>query len=104
MSTATFAGQTLNVDADGFLADANDWTPEIAEAIASDVGIDLTDRHWTVINFCRKDNEEMGTAPGVRRITKATDVSMKEMYQLFPGGPGVLAAKISGLTKPKGCV
>ena len=104
MSTATFAGQTVAVDADGFLASPADWTREIAEGIASDVGIDLTDRHWQVIEFCRKDNEEMGTPPGVRRITKATDVSMKEMYQLFPGGPGVLAAKIAGLTKPKGCV
>ena len=104
MSTTTFAGQTVAVDADGFLADSAEWTREIGEAIASDVGITLTDRHWDVIDFCRKDNEEMGTPPGVRRITKATDVSMKEMYQLFPGGPGVLAAKISGLTKPKGCV
>ena len=104
MSTATFAGQTVNVDADGFLADPAEWTREIAEAIAADVDIELTDRHWEVIEFCRVDNEKMGTAPGVRRITKATDVSMKEMYQLFPGGPGVLAAKIAGLTKPKGCV
>jgi tRNA 2-thiouridine synthesizing protein E len=104
MSTATFAGHTVEVDTDGFLVNPDDWSPEIAEAIADDVGIALTDRHWEVINFCRKDNQEMGTPPGVRRITKNTDVSMKEMYQLFPGGPGVLASKISGLTKPKGCV
>ncbi|MGB5527396.1 MAG: TusE/DsrC/DsvC family sulfur relay protein [Gemmatimonadota bacterium] len=29
---------------------------------------------------------------------------MKEMYQLFPKGPGILSSKISGLTKPKGCI
>jgi TusE/DsrC/DsvC family sulfur relay protein len=104
MSTATFAGHTVEVDNDGFLVNPDDWSPAIAEAIADDVGIALTERHWEVINFCRKDNQEMGTPPGVRRITKNTDVSMKEMYQLFPGGPGVLASKISGLTKPKGCV
>ena len=104
MSTATFAGHNVEVDVDGFLATPADWNREIAQAIAAEEGIELTDRHWTVIEFARKDNEAMGTPPGVRRITKNTDVSMKEMYQLFPGGPGVLASKIAGLTKPKGCV
>jgi tRNA 2-thiouridine synthesizing protein E len=104
MSTATFAGQNVEVDVDGFLVNPSDWNRDIAAAIAADAGIELNDRHWQVIEFARKDNEAMGTPPGVRRITKNTDVSMKEMYQLFPGGPGVLAAKIAGLTKPKGCV
>jgi tRNA 2-thiouridine synthesizing protein E len=104
MSTATFAGHNVEVDVDGFLANPADWNRDIARAIAAEEGIELTDRHWVVIEFARKDNEAMGTPPGVRRITKNTDVSMKEMYQLFPGGPGVLASKIAGLTKPKGCV
>ena len=94
----------VQLDADGFLANADDWTPEIAEAFAKEAEIQLTDRHWEVINFCRKDFAEKGTAPTVRRITKVAGVPTKEMYQLFPGGPGVLAARISGLPKPKGCI
>ena len=104
MSTATFAGQNVEVDVDGFLVNPSEWNREIATAIASEAGIELTDRHWVVIEFARKDNEAMGTPPGVRRITKNTYGSMKEMYQLVPGGRGVLASKIAGLTKPKGCV
>ena len=29
---------------------------------------------------------------------------MKELYQLFPKGPGKLAARVSGLPKPQGCI
>lgn len=94
----------MELDAEGFMTDASQWTPQIAGAIALQNGIDLTDRHWTVIDFCRADNEVKGTPPTVRRITKGTGISTKEMYQLFPKGPGILAAKISGLTKPKGCI
>lgn len=105
MSTMTLAGQTVEVDAEGFLLNPDQWTPEIATEIAKQNGIDpLTDKHWQVIDFCRRDNAEKGTPPGVRRITKMTGISTKEMYQLFPKGPGVLASKIAGLTKPKGCI
>ena len=90
---------------EGFLTDSSQWTPEIAEALAAEVGIGpLTEKHWEVINFCRADNEAQGTPPGLRRISKLSGVSMKELYQLFPKGPGKLAAKVSGLPKPKGCI
>jgi tRNA 2-thiouridine synthesizing protein E len=94
----------VQLDADGFLVNSDDWTREIAEEFAREAGIELTDRHWEVIEFCRKDAAEKGTPPTVRRITKVGGVPTKEMYQLFPGGPGILAAKLSGLTKPKGCI
>ena len=55
---------------------------EIAAEIARDAGIDpLTDKHWLVIDFCRRDAADKGEPPGVRRITKNAGVSMKEMYQ-----------------------
>ena len=105
MSTALLAGQDIEVDEQGFLLNPDDWTPEIGSEIAREVGIDpLTERHWTVIDFCRRDQAVKGQAPGVRRITKQTGIPTKEMYALFPKGPGILAAKISGLAKPKGCI
>ena len=97
-------GSSVEVNDEGFLLSANDWTPAIAEVIASQHGIALSDRHWDVINFCRSDFEATGKSPGVRRITKKGGVPMKEMYALFPKGPGKLAAKFSGLAKPTGCV
>jgi tRNA 2-thiouridine synthesizing protein E len=95
---------TVEFDAEGFLVDPQMWTSEIAEAIAVREGLELTDRHWIVINFARSEFDTNGEAPTLRRITKNTDVDTKELYALFPGGPAKNAAKVSGLGKPTGCL
>ena len=95
---------SVSFDDDGFMTDPNAWTPQIAEAIAGTLNLNLTDRHWVVINFARQEFEANGEAPTLRRITKRTDVSTKEIYKLFPGGPAKIAAKVSGLGKPTGCI
>lgn len=94
----------LNFDSDGFLASADDWTEEIANVLANEEGIVLTDRHWIVINFVRDEFAKNGEAPTMRRITKTTDVNTKELYALFPKGPAKKAARIAGLKKPTGCI
>lgn len=106
MTTATVTSllETVKFDKDGYMEDARAWTPEIAAALAEREGLQLTDRHWIVINFVRKEFEANGEAPTLRRITKASGVDTKEMYQLFPGGPAKIAARISGLKKPTGCI
>jgi tRNA 2-thiouridine synthesizing protein E len=96
--------ETVEFDDDGFMVDPQAWSPEIAEAIAQYNNIELTDRHWIVINFAREEFEANGEAPTLRRITKTTPVNTKELYKLFPGGPAKIAAKISGLGKPTGCI
>jgi tRNA 2-thiouridine synthesizing protein E len=95
---------SVKFDADGYLEDPKVWTKEIAEAIAKREGVTLTERSWVVINYSRKEFEAKGEAPTLRAITKNTDVDTKELYSLFPGGPGKLAAKVSGLHKPTGCI
>jgi TusE/DsrC/DsvC family sulfur relay protein len=104
MPTATIAGQSVELDDNGYLTDSGQWTEAIAEALAADNKITLTERHWDVIRFCRQHASERGESPGVRHITRSTDVTMREMYQLFPKGPGKLAALISGLPKPASCI
>jgi len=94
----------VKFDAEGYMIDAHAWTATIGEAIAAREGVVLTPRHWVVINFDRAVYEASGEAPTLRRITKETDVNTKEIYQLFPGGPGKIAAKIAGLKKPTGCI
>ena len=96
--------ESVSFDGDGYLLDAHSWTPEIGEAIADNLGINLTERHWVVINFARNEFNANGQPPTLRRITKTTDVDTKEIYQLFPGGPAKVAAKIAGLVKPTGCI
>ena len=105
MTTATYAGQSIEVDEEGYLTNPAQWNRAIAEAIAKEAGLGaLTDSHWKVIEFCRKDATEKGEAPGLRRIAKQSGVDMKTLYQLFPQGPGKLASKVSGLAKPKSCI
>jgi tRNA 2-thiouridine synthesizing protein E len=95
----------VDVNEDGFLVNAAQWTPEVAEAIASEVGIStLTPEHWKVITFCREDAAKEGQPPGLRRISKLSGVDTKALYRLFPKGPGKLASKIAGLPKPQGCI
>jgi tRNA 2-thiouridine synthesizing protein E len=95
---------SVKFNADGYLEDPNQWTPELGEEIAKREGITLTERHWVVINYARNEWKTKGEAPTLRNITKNTDVDTKELYGLFPGGPGKLAAKVAGLHKPTGCI
>ncbi len=97
--------KSLVRDADGHLANINDWNEQVAEELAKEEGIDkLTDRHWLVLNYMRKEFMEKGDAPSIRKLTKESGVDTKELYALFPKGPAKKSAKIAGLPKPKGCI
>lgn len=105
MSTIQVASKTLALDADGHLANASDWNEEVAKGLAAAEGIaELTERHWAVVNFMRKEFQAKGDAPSIRKLTKESGVDTKELYALFPKGPAKKAAKIAGLPKPKGCI
>jgi len=105
MGNVEILGKQLELDEDGHLKNPDDWNEEIAKEIAKHEGIEeLTERHWMVINFMRKEYQEKGDAPSIRKLTKQSGVSTKELYQLFPKGPAKKAAKIAGLPKPKGCI
>jgi tRNA 2-thiouridine synthesizing protein E len=104
--TMTMIGDApVDVDAEGFLSDPEQWNEKIAQAIAADNGIaELTDRHWLVIRFMRTRYLASGAAPSIRTLGKESGVPIKELYQLFPKGPAKLAAKIGGIPKPTGCI
>ncbi len=105
MDTIELKSATLERDADGNLKNLNDWDKEVAAELAKEEGIEeLTERHWIVINYMRKEFQEKGDAPSIRRLTKESGVETKELYTLFPKGPAKKAAKIAGLPKPKGCI
>jgi len=105
MESLTADLNTLSLDKDGHLANREDWSIDLAQQLAytCEVG-ELNDRHWEVINFIRAEFENTGDTPPIRRLTKQSGVSIKELYQLFPKGPAKKMAKIAGLPKPKGCI
>ncbi|NQU27068.1 MAG: TusE/DsrC/DsvC family sulfur relay protein [Candidatus Marinimicrobia bacterium] len=105
MAIREIAGATIEFDEENFMVDYTQWNEDIAKTIATEEGIDtLNDRHFVVLNFMRKEFEEKGTGPSIRKLTKQSGVPTKELYALFPGGPAKKAAKIAGITKPQGCI
>jgi TusE/DsrC/DsvC family sulfur relay protein len=105
MTMTLIADAPVDVDAEGFMTEPEQWNERIARAIAAENGVpELTDRHWLVVNFMRERYLTTGTAPTIRALGKESGVPIKELYGLFPKGPAKLAAKIGGIPKPKGCI
>jgi dissimilatory sulfite reductase related protein len=105
MTTTLIAETSVDVDAEGFLTNPEQWNDGIAAEIARESGIpELTDRHWLVVRFMRDRYLDTGTAPTIRSLGKESGVPIKELYELFPKGPAKLAAKIGGIPKPRGCI
>ncbi len=104
-------GNTFAADEEGYLVDISVWSKELADLIAKDENIDMSDDHWEVVNFLRDYYEEYQIAPAIRVLTKAIKKSLgddkgnsKYLYELYPYGPAKQACKIAGLPKPTGCI
>jgi len=96
--------ETVQTDAEGYLANRDDWSKELAQEYATQMGIELTDEHWKVINTARTIEAESSSSPGLRKISKRSETPIKAIYKLFPDGPAKLVAKIAGIPKPKSCL
>ena len=104
-------GKTIETDAQGYLANLNDWSEDLANILAKRDELELTDAHWEVINMIREFYQENGTAPAMRALTKLAKSKLgkdkgdsKYLYSLFPYGPGKQGSRYAGLPKPTGCV
>ena len=105
MTTREIAGKTLEFDADGFLANYEEWDKSIATALAEEIGLaDLTDMHWQAINFTRADFVERGEIPSLRRMKTVGGIPTKDLYKLFPKKPAKKVAYVAGMKKPSGCI
>lgn len=106
-----YNGTEIAADEEGYITEIGLWNKDLAELIAQDENIDMSDDHWEVVNFLRNYYEEYQIAPAVRVLTKAIKKSLgpdkgnsKYLYELFPYGPAKQACKIAGLPKPTGCI
>ena len=104
--TYTVAGTELETDADGYLLEA-DYNDETVKVIAAAEGIQLTPKHWEVINYLRDQYREHGHTPNFRNMLKGVqefwpEAESKDLYDLFPMGPAKQGAKVAGLPQPLG--
>jgi TusE/DsrC/DsvC family sulfur relay protein len=105
MAQMKLAGSTYEVDDNGFLQEPEKWNEEIAKAYAEMEGVtELTEDHWTVINYLRNYYLEYDICPMVRKLTKRTGVGLGRLWELFPEGPANSACKWAGVPRPTGCV
>jgi len=103
MATKTYAGQAVEINDEGYMVDASQWSKEVATEMAKEEGIELTDKHFEVLEFLRNANEK-GETLTIRRVGKSGITDIKGLYQLFPGGPLKFSSKFAGIPKPASCV
>jgi TusE/DsrC/DsvC family sulfur relay protein len=103
MAEKTIAGKTISLTEEGFLTDSSQWDQDVAKEMAKEEGIELTDKHFEVIEFLRTTTEK-GESLTIRKVGKSGITDIKGLYTLFPGGPLKLSSKIAGIPKPTSCV
>lgn len=94
---------SVDKNEEGYLTDASQWDKGIAEEIAKELNIKLTDKHWEVIEYLRAQHDE-GVEMSIRKVGKSGVIDIKGLYELFPGGPLKNASKIAGLPRPTSCM
>ncbi len=103
-----FDGNTIETNPQGYLANQEDWSEDVAKAMAAAEGIELGERHWDVINYLRSeffDNRE--NQPNTRAIIKAMSsewgekIKQGDLYELFPLDPSKQGGRIAGLPESR---
>ncbi len=103
MATKTYAGINIEVNDEGYMLDSSQWSKEVATEIAKDEGVELTEKHFEVLDYIR-NKVANGETLTIRGINKSGVVDAKTFYQLFPGAPLKKATKIAGVSKPESCI
>lgn len=111
MSTLIVGETSIAVDKEGYLADLNDWSEPVAEALARAEGIELSVEHWEILRLLRDFYGEFQLSPATRPLIRYTAQKLGpdkgnslHLNRLFKGTPAKLAAKLAGLPKPSNCI
>jgi tRNA 2-thiouridine synthesizing protein E len=111
MKQLTIAERSIALDKDGFLEDLNDWSAEVAAALAVQEDIALSPDHWEILELLRAFYAEFQLSPATRPLIKYTALKLgpekgnsMHLNRLFNGTPAKLAAKLAGLPKPTNCI
>jgi TusE/DsrC/DsvC family sulfur relay protein len=103
MAEKIIAGVTVKINNEGYFEDPAQWTREMAVEMAGEYSIQLTEKHFAVLDFLRA-KYLAGEQLTIRRVGASGITDIKEFYQLFPGGPLKISSKLAGIPKPTSCV
>jgi len=111
MPTWEYKGKQYELDEDGFLQDWEGWEEGMAEEMAKKDGVVLGEEHWKVLRYLRDYFIKYQVAAPIKMLVKEMAKMLgpekgktKYIYELFPGGPAMMACRYAGLPKPTGCV
>lgn len=97
-------GRTITTTANGYLENYAEWDEEVARKLAEIEGIELTEKHWDVINYLRDEYVNNAQNQPMERVVLkdmgkiwGTKPTSKDLYQLFPLAPTKQGTKIAGL-------
>ncbi|WP_447553047.1 TusE/DsrC/DsvC family sulfur relay protein [Vreelandella sp. EE22] len=103
--------KTIKLDPEGYLVDQDQWATGVAELLAEDEGLLMTDAHWEIIHVVRDFYARFEMAPAMRALVKATRQTLGEekgsslyLMSLFPESPARRVARLAGLPKPTNCL
>ena len=106
--TIEFNGNSIETTPTGYLVNLEDWSTELAEEIAKEEGVELTEKHWNLIDFLREEYiSNAGNQPNTRNIVKAMSdkwgekIGQKDIYDLFPKDPSKQGGRIAGLPESR---
>ena len=110
MNALTVGQRALELDKDGYLVDLNDWSADVAQALATAEGLELTPDHWEILELLRGFYAEFQLSPATRPLIKYTALKLGpqkgnslHLNKLFNGTPAKLAAKLAALPRPTNC-
>ncbi|KTC10912.1 sulfur relay protein TusE [Pseudomonas marginalis ICMP 9505] len=111
MNTLTVGERTLALDKDGYLVDLNDWSADVANALAAAEALELTANHWEILELLRGFYAEFQLSPATRPLIKYVAIKLGpekgnslHLNTLFNGTPAKHAAKLAGLPRPTNCL
>lgn len=94
-------------DNEGYLLNPDDWSEELAEALAFEAEFSLVGEHREIVWFVREYFELHASVPEARKVLKfmkeqwgAEKATRKYLYKLFPRGYAQQACKVAGMRKP----
>ncbi|AEF22467.1 TusE/DsrC/DsvC family sulfur relay protein [Pseudomonas fulva] len=111
MSALIVNDRPIELDKDGYLLELQDWSAEVATALAAREELELSPEHWEILELLRAFYAEFQLSPANRPLIKYVALKLGpekgnslHLNRLFNGAPAKLAAKLAGLPKPTNCL
>lgn len=109
MSNDYHDGLQERFDDDGYLLKFEDWSIGVAEHLAKEERVEMTEGHWEVVIFLREYYKEYKSVPMIKTLAKAIAKKLgpekgntKHLLELYWGGAAKQGSIIAGLPQSRG--